>query len=122
MISLLPSAALGIREGQNRSRAIFLASQRLEQVRHAVGRSGPDTDPLAVAGAAFPDEPALPAPDAEFSRSVRVVDCGLPHACSSAQTAGLREVLVTVGYPGTASDGFAGVRGAVVLATYVAAR
>ena len=122
MISLLPSAASGIREGHNRSRAIFLASQRLEQVRHAVGRSGLDTDPLAVAATAFPDEPTLSAPDTEFNRSVRVVDCGLPPGCSGAQTAGLREVLVTVGYPATAAEGFAAVRGTVILATYVSAR
>ena len=122
MISLLPPAASGIREGEHRSRAIFLASQRLEHVRHIVGRSAPDTDPLLTASTTFPDEPTLAAPHIAFSRSIRVVDCGQPHGCSGVQSPGLRQVSVTVGYPGTAAEGAAALRGAVILTTYIGSR
>jgi hypothetical protein len=122
MISLLPPAASGIREGEHRSRAIFLAAQRLEDVRHGVGRSGPDTDPLTMPTAAFPDEPVLAAPDSAFSRTVRVVDCGQPQGCSGVPSPGLRQVSVTVTYPGSASEGAAPARGTVILATYIGSR
>jgi hypothetical protein len=69
MISLLIPAGSGIHEGEHRSLATFLASERLEQIRHAVGRSEPDTDPLREAAISFPDEPALPAPHGASSGS-----------------------------------------------------
>jgi hypothetical protein len=120
MISLLPPAASGIREGEHRSRAIFLASQRLEHIRHAVGRSAPDTDPLLTASTTFPDEPMLP--DTGFNRSVRVADCGQPQGCSGIQSPGLRQVSVTVGYPGTGVGSAAAPRAAVVITTYIGPR
>jgi hypothetical protein len=122
MISLLPPAASGIHEGEHRSRATFLASQRLEQIRHAVGRSEPDTDPLRAAHTAFPDEPALTAPHAAFSRSVRILDCGLPLGCSGIQSPGVRQVSVTVEYPGAPVSVGAAHRGVVVLTTYIGPR
>jgi Tfp pilus assembly protein PilV len=122
MISLLPPAASGIREGEHRSRAIFLASQQLEHIRHGVGRSTPDTDPLVFAPTTFPDEPMLAAPDTAFSRSVRIVDCGQAQGCSGVQSPGLRQVTVTVGYPGTAAEKAAALRGAVILTTYIGSR
>jgi hypothetical protein len=122
MISLLPPAASGIREGEHRSRAIFLASQRLEHVRHAVGRSVPDTDPLLTPSTAFPDEPMLAGPDAAFSRFLRVMDCGSAQGCSGVQSPGLRQVSVTVGYPGTGAEGVAVPRSAVILTTYIGSR
>jgi len=122
MISLLPPAASGIHEGEHRSRATFLASQRLEQIRHAVGRSEPDTDPLRDAHAVFPDEPSLTAPHAAFSRSVRILDCGLPLGCSGIQSPGVRQVSVTVDYPGAPVSVGAAHRGVVVLTTYIGPR
>jgi type II secretory pathway component PulJ len=122
MITLLPPAASGIREGEQRSRAIFLASQRLEHVRHTVGRSTPDTDPLVTPHIAFPDEPTLAAPNTAFNRSVRVVDCGQLQGCSGVNSPGLRQVSVTVGYPGTATESAAAQRGAVILTTYIGSR
>jgi hypothetical protein len=122
MISLLPPAGSSLHEGEHRSRATFLAAERLEQIRHAVGRSDPDTDPLREAAAAFPDEPALAAPHAAFSRSVRILDCGLPLGCSGVQSPGVRQVSVTVGYPGVAAGVAAPHRGAVVLTTYIGPR
>jgi len=121
MISLLPPAASGIHEGEYRSRAIFLASQRLEQIRHAVGRSEPETDPLQEIHSAFPDEPTLAMPNATFNRSVRILDCGLAPGCSGTQSPGVRQVSVTVGYPGSAGV-VASHRGVVILTTYIGAR
>jgi hypothetical protein len=122
MISLLPPAGTGIHEGEHRSRATFLASGRLEQIRLAVGRSEPDTDPLQDAATAFPDEPALPAPHAAFDRSVRILDCGSSEGCSGLQSPGLRQVSVTVGYPGAATGGAVPNRGVVILTTYIGPR
>ena len=121
MITLLGPAATSIHESEHRSRAIFLASQRLEQIRHAVGRSEIDTDPLLEPGA-FPDEPTLSVPHADFSRSVRILDCGLPSGCSSVQSLGMRQVWVTVGYPGAVAGAGAAHRGTVVLTTYIGPR
>jgi Tfp pilus assembly protein PilV len=121
MITLLGPAATSIHEGEHRSRAIFLASQRLEQIRHAVGRSEIDTDPLLETGA-FTDEPTLSVPHADFSRSVRILDCGLPSGCSSVQSLGMRQVSVTVGYPGAVAGAGAAHRGIVVLTTYIGPR
>jgi hypothetical protein len=122
MISLLPPAGSSIHEGEHRSRATFLASQRLEQIRHAVGRSDPDNDPLREAAASFPDEPALAAPHAAFNRSVRILDCGPPLGCAGVQSPGVRQVSVTVGYPGVAAGVAAPHRSAVVLTTYIGPR
>lgn len=121
MISLLPPAGSGIHEGEHRSRATFLASERLEQIRHAVGRSEPDTDPLRDA-TSFPDEPRLAAPHGAFSRSVRILDCGLSDGCSGVRSPGVRQVSVTVGYPGASAGVAAPYRGAVVLTTYIGPR
>lgn len=121
MIALLGPAGSSIHEGEHRSRAIFLASQRLEQIRHVVGRSEIDTDPLHEAGA-FPDEPALSAPHTAFNRFVRILDCGLPEGCSGVQSAGMRQVSVIVGYPGAAAGAGAAHRGVVVLTTYLGSR
>jgi Tfp pilus assembly protein PilV len=121
MITLLGTAATSIHESEHRSRAIFLASQRLEQIRHAVGRSEIDTDPLLETGA-FADEPTLSVPHADFSRSVRILDCGLPSGCSSVQSLGMRQVSVTVGYPVAVAGAGAAHRGIVVLTTYIGPR
>lgn len=122
MISLLPPAGSGIHEGEHRSRATFLASERLDQIRHAVGRSEPDSDPLRDAASSFPDEPGLAAPHGAFSRSVRILDCGLSGGCSGVRSPGLRQISVTVGYPGAPAGVAASLRGAVVLTTYIGPR
>jgi hypothetical protein len=122
MISLLIPAGSGIHEGEHRSIATFLASERLEQIRHAVGRSEPDTDPLREAGISFPDEPALPAPHGAFSRFVRIADCGTSAGCSGVRSPGVRQISVTVGYPGSLTGVAASHRGGVVLTTYIGPR
>ncbi len=121
MISLLPLAGLGVHEGGHRSGATFLAWQRLEQIRHAVGTAEPSNDPLAEATVSFPDEPAVAPPHTVFSRSVRVRDCGL--GCSGVQTPGVRQVTVTVIYPAGSAQGASPTqRGAVILSTYIGPR
>ena len=75
-----------------------------------------------TAPATFPDEPTLASPDTAFNRSVRVVDCGQPQGCSGVQSPGLRQVTVTVGYPGTATENAPALRGAVILTTYIGPR
>lgn len=123
LVSVLPLAGSGVREGANRSGAAFLALQRLEDVRRAVGSSEADDDPLAGGSVAFPDEATLPRPHAAFSRSVRVRDCGLEPGCSGTQTPGVRQVTVTVTYPAPAGPGVGSAhRGAVILSTYIGPR
>ena len=123
MISLLPVAGFGIREGGQRSIAVFLAADRLEQVRHAVGMAERGSDPFGPALTPFPDEPALAAPHEAFTRSVRVEDCGLASGCSGLQTPGVRQVTVTVTYPIGAPHAAAPIgRGAVILSTYIGPR
>jgi prepilin-type N-terminal cleavage/methylation domain-containing protein len=122
MISLLPMAASGIHQGAHRSDAIFLASERLEQVKHAVGLADRDDDPLREAAATFPDEPTLPAPHEAFSRAVRVRDCSDAAGCADLSVPGIRHVSVTVTYPTPAGQPAAIGRGTVLLSTYIATR
>ena len=115
LISLLPQAGFGVHEGSHRSGAAFLATQRLEQIRLAVG-SGADLIPVA-------DEAPLPPPHAAFSRTVRVRDCGLPPGCADGAAAGIRQVIVTVTYPAPPGQGAASAhRGAVAVSTYIGPR
>ena len=115
MISVLPLAGSGIHEGGYRSGAAFLATQRLEQIRHAVG-SGAGT-------ISAHDEPALASPHATFARAVQVRDCGLPPGCSGVETPGIRQVTVTVTYPVPAGHGEPSTRRrAVILSTYIGPR
>lgn len=134
LASLLPVAGSGVHEGGYRSVATFLAAQRLEHIRHAVGRSGSETDLLGVSPSpdsapvsggvtSFPDEPALAPPHASFGRTVRVRDCSVTAGCSGIQSPGMRQVTVTVSYaslPG--SEAAPGAHRAVVLTTYLAPR
>jgi prepilin-type N-terminal cleavage/methylation domain-containing protein len=115
LISLLPLAGFGVHEGAHRSGAAFLATQRLEQIRLAVG-SGASL-------IAFADEASLAPPHAAFGRAVRVRDCGLAPGCSGIETPGVQQVTVTVTYPAPAGQGAASAhRGAVTLSTYIGLR
>lgn len=115
LISLLPLAGLGVHEGAHRSSAVFLASQRLEQIRLAVG-SGERV-------IAFADEASLTPPHGAFGRTVRVRDCELAPGCSGIATAGVRQVTVIVTYPAAAGQGAASAhRGAVTVSTYIGSR
>jgi hypothetical protein len=115
LLSLLPLAGFGVHEGAHRSGAAFLAAQRLEQIRQSVG-SGASL-------ISFADEASLAPPHAAFARAVRVRDCGLAPGCSGIETAGVRQVTVTVTYPAPAGQGAASAhRGVVTLSTYIGPR
>lgn len=115
LISLLPLAGFGVHEGAHRSGAAFLATQRLEQIRLAVG-SGANL-------ISFADEASLAPPHASFGRAVRVRDCDLAPGCSGIATPGVRQVTVTVTYPAAAGQGEASAhRGGVTVTTYVGSR
>lgn len=115
LISLLPLAGFGVHEGVHRSGAAFLATERLEQIRLAVG-SGTNLIPIS-------DEASLAPPHAAFGRAVRVRDCGLAPGCSGISAAGVRQVTVTVTYPAPPGQGAASVkRGAVTVSTYIGPR
>lgn len=115
LTSLLPLAGFGVHEGAHRSGAAFLATQRLEQIRLVVG-SGAHL-------ISFADEASLAPPHAAFGRTVRVRDCGPAPGCSGIETAGVRQVTVTVTYPAAAGQGAASAhRGAVTLSTYIGHR
>ena len=115
LISLLPLAGFGVHEGAHRSGAAFLATQRLEQIRLVVG-SGASL-------ISFADEASLAPPHAAFGRAVRIRDCGLAPGCSGIETAGVRQVTVTVTYPPPAGQGAASAhRGMVTLSTYIGLR
>lgn len=115
LISLLPLAGFGVHEGAHRSGAAFLATQRLEQIRLAVGSGA-----HVIAAA---DEAALTPPHGAFSRAVRVRDCEVAPGCSGITTPGVRQVTVTVTYPAAAGQGAASAhRGAVTVSTYIGSR
>jgi prepilin-type N-terminal cleavage/methylation domain-containing protein len=115
LISLLPLAGFGVHEGAHRSGAAFLATQRLEQIRLAVGSGGNLIS--------FADEASLAPPHVVFGRTVRVRDCGPAPGCSGVETVGVRQVTVTVTYPAPAGQGAASAhRGAVTLTTYIGPR
>jgi hypothetical protein len=122
MISLLPLAASGVHQGAHRSGAIFLASERLEQVKHAVGQAEHGHDALSEAAVRFPDEPALRTPHEAFSRIVRVRDCGATAGCAGVNAPGVRQISVTVTYPISTGQVSGAGRGTVFLSTYIGAR
>lgn len=122
MLSLLPLAASGVQQGAHRSGAIFLASERLEQVKHAVGLAEQGQDALSEAAVRFPDEPALRAPHEAFSRIVRVRDCGEATGCAGVNAPGVRQISVTVTYPISTGQVSGTGRGTVLLSTYIGAR
>jgi prepilin-type N-terminal cleavage/methylation domain-containing protein len=120
LIAVLPLASFGVHEGGHRSGATFLALERLEDVRRVLDSARAEGDPAAADRIEFPDEPALPPPHTAFSRSVQVRDCGLETGCAGLQAPGLRQITVTVTYPGTAGSGAGPAhRGAVSLSTYL---
>ncbi len=112
----IPLSSYGIQEGNQASTATFLANQRLEQVRNARW-SGPAAcpvpagsfDELGVSASAtvapqacstttFPDESSVASPYTQYSRQVRIIDCGAGAGCQGVVSSNLRLVTVTVSY------------------------
>lgn len=123
LLSAVPVASYGIHEGRNLSTATFLANQRLEQVRNAVWTASPANDCLGTSApstaaptsaacngagvTAFPDEATMAAPYGDYTRTVRITDCGAGAGCGGiVYSSDLRQATVTVSYtPMTGAGG-----------------
>lgn len=107
LASGIPIASYGIQEGSQLTTATFLANQRLEQVKAAAWTStpGPDTlgvgptaAPVGTLGITFPDETPMANPYTQYTRQVRITDCGVGAGCGGVVDAHLRQVTITVSY------------------------
>lgn len=116
LASGIPIASYGIQEGRQLTTATFLANQRLEQVKATAWTCPgtcppiPPVDNLGISASAtsapqsgatttFPDENPVAAPYTQYTRQVRIIDCGPPGAgCGTIVDPGLRQVTVTVSY------------------------
>ena len=110
LASAIPLSAYGIQEGSQLTTATFLANQRLEQVKLKQWTVKPDVDAVGVSASAtaapqdalgattFPDESPVAAPYTQFTRRVRITNCGIGAGCGGVVHAGLRQVTVTVSY------------------------
>jgi prepilin-type N-terminal cleavage/methylation domain-containing protein len=119
LAQVIPLAAYGIHEGSHLSTATFLANQRLEHMRNARWEDGTlpcapggAVDQLGVSASAtaapisscaggavtFPDENPLANPYDGYSRTARVISCGVGAGCNGIVDADLRQVTVTVTY------------------------
>lgn len=145
LAQVIPLAAYGIHEGSHLSTATFLANQRLEQIRNArweVGTlpcgAGAAMDQLGVSATAtaapisscaggavtFPDENPVVAPYDGYSRTARVISCGVGAGCNGIVDDDLRQVTVTVTYRPMTGIGLspAGTNKATTVSMYVAKR
>lgn len=136
----IPIGAYGIREGGQLSTAVFLANQRLEQVRNARWEEGPPcVDKVGVsasttvapagtcAGATattFADEASLTAPYTGFARTVRITGCDVGVGCDGIVDANMRQATVTVTYRPMTGIGAtaAGTTKAATVSMYVSRR
>lgn len=110
LLSAIPLSTYATQEGSQTSTATFLANQRLEQVKLKQWTVKPDVDAVGVSASAtaapqdgvgtttFPDESPVAAPYTQFTRTVRITNCGLGVGCGGVVHAGLRQVTVTVSY------------------------
>jgi hypothetical protein len=135
LTAVIPVATHAVQDGSQLSTAVFLANQRLEQVRSARWEGGAaPVDELgisATAGAApsasgvttFPDEAPVAAPYSDYTRRVRILDCAAS-GCAGATGADLRQVVVEVDYRPITATGVAAPlhRNGAVLSLYVSQR
>ena len=140
VMAVVPVASYGVQDGNQTSTATYLARQRLEQVRNAswtgttdcIGLSpnattAPAASPAGSCGATvttFADEATLPG-FAQYSRTVRVVDCGVAGnaaTCGNITSAALRVVTVTVTYRPISAAGGSNVNTSVMVEWLVAQR
>jgi type II secretory pathway pseudopilin PulG len=109
LASAIPISAYGIQEGSQLTTATFLANQRMEQVKLAAWTATPAVDSIGISASStaapqsggtttFPDESPVAAPYTQFTRTVRITDCGIGAGCGGLVDAGLRQVTVTVSY------------------------
>jgi prepilin-type N-terminal cleavage/methylation domain-containing protein len=109
LASGIPIASYGIQEGSQLTTATFLANQRMEQVKDTAWTLTPAVDNLGISASGtaapqsgvtttFPDENPVAAPYTQYTRQVRITDCGLGAGCGTIVDPGLRQVTVTVSY------------------------
>jgi type II secretory pathway pseudopilin PulG len=110
LASAIPLSAYGIQEGSQLTTATFLANQRLEQVKLATWTATPDVNRIGKSASStaapqddagvttYPDESPVAAPYTQFTRTVRIIDCGIGAGCGGVVHAGQRQVTVTVSY------------------------
>jgi type II secretory pathway pseudopilin PulG len=109
LASAIPISAYGIQEGSQLTTATFLANQRMEQVKLATWTATPVVDSIGLSASStaapqsgatttFPDESPVAAPYTQFTRTVRVTDCGIGAGCGGLVHDGLRQVTVSVSY------------------------
>jgi hypothetical protein len=134
LAAVLPVTSHALQEGTQLSTAVFLANQRLEQVRSArweagatpvdeVGLSTPaHVAPRAAGATTFPDETPVVAPFGDYTRRVRILDCAA--GCGDLASPDLRQVIVEVTYRPLAATGVAAPahRNGAVLSLYVSRR
>ncbi|MGH7409617.1 MAG: type IV pilus modification PilV family protein [Candidatus Methylomirabilis sp.] len=110
LLQTIPMSAYGIQEGSQQSTAVFLANERMEQVKNATWTAVPVADTLGVSASAtvapvnaaavttFPDESPMAAPYAGYTRQVRIRDCNVAPGCGGLQKPDMRQATVTVSY------------------------
>lgn len=107
LASGIPIASYGIQEGSQLTTATFLANQRMEQVKATswtlsvdnLGTSASATAaPQSGGTTTFPDENPVAAPYTQYTRQVRITDCGAGAGCGGVVDDDLRQVTVTVSY------------------------
>jgi prepilin-type N-terminal cleavage/methylation domain-containing protein len=109
LLRTIPISAYGIQEGSQQSTAVFLANERMEQVKNAQWWAAPSPDTLGLSASAtvapvsagvttFPDENPMAAPYAGYTRQVRISDCNVAPGCGGLQKPDMRQATVTVSY------------------------
>ena len=109
LLQTIPISAYGIQEGSQQSTAVFLANERMEQVKNAQWWADPSPDTLGLSASAtvapvsagvttFPDENPVAAPYAGYTRQVRISDCNVAPGCGGVQKPDMRQATVTVSY------------------------
>ena len=109
LLQMIPISAYGIQEGSQQSTAVFLANERMEQVKNARWAAVPPGDTLGVSASAtvapvsaavttFPDENPMAVPYAGYTRRVRISDCNVAPGCGGVQKPDMRQATVTVSY------------------------
>jgi len=109
LLQTIPISAYGIQEGSQQSTAVFLANERMEQVKNAQWWAAPSPDTLGLSASAtvapvsagvttFPDENPMAAPYAGYTRQVRISDCNVAPGCGALQKPDMRQATVTVSY------------------------
>lgn len=110
LLQTIPISAYGIQEGSQQSTAVFLANERMEQLKNAQWTAVPLADTLGVSASAtvapvnaaavttFPDENPMAFPYGGYRRQVRISNCNAAPGCGGVQKPDMRQATVTVSY------------------------